>query len=143
MSIVALMAALALLQDPAQATQAAPAADPDLPTVALEDVIVEPRRLEELSREFVDEVSAPAMRRGLARWRDGVCVGVSGIRADIAQAVSDHVSRVALEYGLRPGDPGCTANVLIVFAEDGQAMGDAMVERRERIFRLGVGGLDR
>lgn len=140
MLIAAAMAVLALLQDPAPP---AAAADPDLPAVALEDVIVEPRRLEELSRAFVDEVSAPPRRRGLARWRDGVCVGVSGIRRDIAQAVADHVSRVALEYGLRPGDPGCRANVVIVFAEDGQALGDAMVERRERMFHLGVGGLDR
>jgi hypothetical protein len=140
--LIAALAALALLQDPAPAAQAA-AADPGLPAIALEDVIVEPRRLEELSRAFVDEVSAPPRRRGLARWRDGVCVGVSGIRRDIAQAVADHVSRVALEYGLRPGDPGCRANVVIVFAEDGQALGDAMVERRERMFHLGVGGLDR
>lgn len=136
MSLITVLAALALVQDPAPAAQEPPA-------VALEEVVVEGRRLEELTREFVDEVSAPPRRRGLARWRGGVCVGVSGIRQDIAQAVADHVSRVALEYGLRPGDPGCRANILIVFAEDGQSLGDAMVERRERIFRLGVGGLDR
>jgi hypothetical protein len=142
MSLVAVLAALALVQDPAQATAASPSPQ-EAPSVALEEVVVEGRRLEELTREFVDEVSAPPRRRGLARWRDGVCVGVSGIRQDIAQAVADHVSRVALEYGLRPGDPGCRANVLIVFAEDGQSLADAMVERRRRIFRVGVGGLDR
>ena len=143
MSIVAVLAGLILLQDPAPSTRTAPAADPDLPVVALEDVIVEPRRLEELSRAFVDEVSAPPRNRGLARWRGGVCVGVSGIRADIAQPLADHVSRVAMDYGLRPGDPGCRANILIVFAEDGRSLGDAMVERRARVFHLGVGGLDR
>ncbi len=137
MSTVAMLAAAAFMQQPAQA------APQDPPPVALEDVVVEARRLEELTREFVDEVSAPARRRGLARWRSGVCVGVTGIRQDIAQALADHVSRVALEYGLRPGDPGCTANVLIVFAEDGRALADEMVERRRRVFRLGVGGLDR
>ena len=137
MSIVAMLAAAALMQQPAQAAPQEP------PPVALEDVVVEARRLEELTREFVDEVSAPARRRGLARWRNSLCVGVTGIRQDIAQALADHVSRVALEYGLRPGDPGCTANVLIVFAEDGRALADEMVERRRRVFRLGVGGLDR
>ena len=137
MLIVAALAALALHQEPP------PAAPQDPPPVALEDVVVEARRLEELTREFVDEVSAPARRRGLARWRNGVCVGVTGIRQDIAQALADHVSRVALDYGLRPGDPGCRANVLIVFAEDGQALADEMVERRRRVFHLGVGGLDR
>lgn len=137
MSLIAMLAAAALMQD------APPAAPQEPPPVALEDVVVEARRLEELTREFVDEVSAPASRRGLARWRRAVCIGVSGIRQDIAQALADHVSRVALEYGLRPGDPGCTANVLIVFAEDGRALADEMVERRRRVFRLGVGGLDR
>lgn len=137
MSMIAALFAAALLQQPAQA-------DPqDPPPVALEDVVVEARRLEELTREFVDEVSAPARQRGLARWRSSVCVGVTGIQRDIAQALADHVSRVALDYGLRPGDPGCRANVLIVFAEDGRALADAMVERRRQIFRLGVGGLDR
>lgn len=140
MSLIAVLAALALVQDPAPV---APPATQEPPAVALEEVVVEGRRLEQLTRDFVDEVSAPPRRRGLARWRSGVCIGVTGIRQDIAQAVADHVSRVALEYGLRPGDPGCRANVLIVFAEDGQSLGDAMVERRRRIFHLGVGGLDR
>ena len=135
MSVIAALAALVMVQDPVAAQEP--------PAVALEEVVVEGRRLEALTREFVDEVSAPPRNRGLARWRGGVCVGVSGIRQDIAQHVADHVSRVALEYGLRPGDPGCSANVVIVFAEDGQALGDAMVERRRRVFHLGVGGLDR
>lgn len=140
MSLIAVLAALAMIQDPGTGSSAS-AQEP--PAVALEEVVVEGRRLEALTREFVDEVSAPTPRRGLARWRGGVCVGVSGIRQDIAQALADHVSRVAMEYGLRPGDPGCTANILIVFAEDGQSLGDAMVERRRRVFHLGVGGLDR
>jgi hypothetical protein len=140
MSLIALFAALALVQDPGPA---APSAEQEPPAVALEEVVVEGRRLEELTREFVDEVSAPPRNRGLARWRGGVCVGVTGIRRDMAQHIADHISRIALEYGLRPGDPGCEANVLIVFAEDGQSLGDAMVERRRRIFHLGVGGLDR
>ena len=139
MSLIALLAALVLVQDP----PATPAAPQEPPAVALEDVVVEGQRLEQLTRKFVDEVSAPSRNRGLARWRGGVCVGVTGIRQDIAQHIADHVSRVALEYGLRPGDPGCSANVLIVFAEDGQSLGEAMVERRRRIFHLGVGGLDR
>lgn len=140
MSITAVLAALALTQDPAQAAAPVPQ---EPPAVALEEVVVEGRRLEELTREFVDEVSAPPRNRGLARWRGGVCVGVTGIRSDIAQPLADHVSRVAMEYGLRPGDPGCGANILIVFAEDGQSLSEAMVERRRRVFDLGVGGLDR
>src|SRR5690606_36391253 len=116
MLMIAALAALALTQEPPRSTPQDP------PPVALEDVVVEARRLEALTREFVDEVSAPARRRDLARWRSGLCIGVSGIRQDIAQSLADHVSRVALDLGLRPGDPGCTANVQIVFAGNGQAL---------------------
>lgn len=141
MSMIAALAALALMQAPPQALRE-PAA-PQEPAVALEDVIVEARRLEELTREFVSEVSAPARNRGLARWRGGVCVGVVNIRHEVAQALADHISRIAMEYGLRPRDPGCPPNILVSFADDGAAMGDAMVERRRQVFRVGVGSLDR
>lgn len=140
MSIIAALAALALMQAPPQ-TLHAPA--PQEPAVALEDVIVEARRLEELTREFVSEVAAPPRNRGLARWRGGVCVGVVNIRPEVAQALADHISRIAMEYGLRPGDPGCRPNILITFADDAQALSQAMVESRRRTFRVGVGGLDR
>lgn len=142
MSIVAAMAAALLMsQDPSPPSREPTAAAQE--PVALEDVVVEARRLEELTREFVDEVSAPASRRGLARWRGRVCVGVANIRNDIAQAVADRVSEVAAEYGLRTGDPGCQPNVLVVFSDDSQSLSAAMVERRRQIFRVGVGGLDR
>jgi len=75
MSIVSLAAALLLMQEPAQT----PPAPPQVPAVALEDVIVEARRLEELTRDFVAEVSAPPRNRGLARWYGGVCVAVANI----------------------------------------------------------------
>lgn len=142
MSIVALMAALALVQTPAQSPGAPSIPQQEAP-VALEDVVVEGRRLEELTREFVDEVSAPPRRRGLARWRGGVCVGVANIRDEVAQPLADRVSQVAMEYGLRPGDPGCRPNILVVFTDDGQSLSAAMVERRRQIFHAGVGGLDR
>lgn len=142
MSIVSLFAALALFQEPPQAQPSPPAAPQESP-VSLSDVVVEARRLEELTRNFVREVSAPANNRGLARWRGGVCVAVVNIRTEVAQPLADRISQVAMEYGLRPGDPGCRPNIVVTFADDGQAMGDAMVERRRRIFRVGVGGLDR
>lgn len=142
MSILSLAAALILFQEPQQTAPAAPPSGQE-PAVALEDVVIEARRLEELTREFVDEVSAPANNRGLARWWGSVCVGVANIRADVAQPLVDRISEVAMEYGLRPGDPGCRPNILVTFADDGQAMGDAMVERRRQVFRVGVGGLDR
>lgn len=142
MSILALAAVVILLQDPQSTRPTAPASTQE-PTVALEDVVVEGRRLEELTREFVDQVSAPPRNRGLARWRSGICVGVVNIRTEVAQPLADRISRVAMDYGLRPGDPGCRPNILVTFADDGAALSNAMVERRRQIFRVGVGGLDR
>ena len=46
-------------------------------TIRLEDVVVDARRLEAAAEAYVDLIAAPARRRGLARWHDGVCVGVA------------------------------------------------------------------
>lgn len=142
MSIVALMAAAILVQDLSGSSPATSASVQE-PAVALGDVIVEGRRLDELTRELVDAVSAPALRRGLARWGGRVCVGVAKIGNDVAQAVADRVSQVAMAYGLRTGDPGCRPNILVVFTGDGQSLSAAMVEHRRQMFHVGVGGLDR
>ena len=130
----------------AGAPQDAPVPSPQEPPAAaatLEDVVVERRPLEELVREFVTEVGAPVRRRGLARWHDRLCVGVVNVRAELGQALADRVSQVGMELGLDIGEPGCRANVFIVFTDDGAALADAMVEESRRAFRIGVGGLDR
>ncbi len=116
--------------------------DPEA-TATLEDVVVERRQLESMVRDFVGEVGAPAGRRGLARWHDRLCVGVVNVRPQLGQAVADRISQVALELGLDIGEPGCRANVFIVFTSDGAALADAMVAESRRAFRIGVGGLDR
>lgn len=143
MSFVALLAA-ALVAAPGQDGAGAPqqVQDPTSST-RLEDVVVEQRRLDEVVRQFVGEVGAAAPRRGLARWQDEVCVGVVNVRPAVGHAIADHISRIALELGLDVGEPGCRANVVIVFTEDGAELADAMVERNRRAFRPGVSGADR
>lgn len=144
MSGTILLTALALLtlapQDPPP-PQVAPA--PQAAPQDLSDVVIEGRRIHEEAEAFVEEVAAPAVDRGLARWRSRICVGVGNLQPDLSQAVIDHISRVALEYGIAVGEPGCRPNVMIVFAEDGRAMATALVEADRRVFHLGVGGLDR
>ncbi|MGZ9113070.1 MAG: hypothetical protein ACXW3K_00480, partial [Brevundimonas sp.] len=64
--LYALLAA-ALLASPqsAPAAQTPPVSqDP----VRLEDVVVDAQRLEDTTEAYVDQVAAPARRRGLARW---------------------------------------------------------------------------
>lgn len=112
-------------------------------TTALEDVVVEGRPLENLVRDFVSEVGAPARRRGLALWRGEVCVGVVNMRVDAAQAMVDAISGVALEVGLEIGEPGCDPNVVIVATADGRALATELVTARRRVFDVGSLQMDR
>lgn len=141
MSLTAAIAALVALAGAPGSSQVEPVQDP-APT-ELAEVVVEGRRLRDEAEAFVDAVAAPAVGRGLARWGGRVCIGVVNLQSDLAQAVVDHVSRVALEHDLRIGDPGCTPNVVIIFASDAPAMASALVAADRRAFHLGVGGLDR
>ena len=139
--LYALLAA-ALLASP----QAAPAAQ--TPPVAqapvrLEDVVVDARRLEDTTEAYVDEVAAPARRRGLARWKDGLCVGVANLENDSAQYLADRVSDVARSLGLRAHEPDCHPSVLIVATSDGPGFTREFVAMRPRLFRVGGAGMDR
>lgn len=107
------------------------------------DVVVSGRSVQDQATAFVGAVAAPPSRRGLARWRGRVCVGVANLRNDVAMALADHVSRVAAEVGLSVGDPGCTPNVVVIFADDAKNLASGLVKRDRRAFRLGVDGLDR
>ncbi len=134
--IAAALAALALgAQDPASAQPQAP--------IRLEDVVVDARRLEEAAEDYVDLVAAPARRRGLARWREGVCVGVANLEPQLAQQLADQVSDVARGLGLRAHEPPCHPSVLIVATVDGASFARDFVARRPILFRVGGTGMDR
>jgi len=140
MSLSALALAASLL---AQVTPAAQTPPPQEAT-ELEEVVVEGRRLRAVVQDFVGEVAAPATgNRGAARWNSSVCIGVVNLRADVAQYIVDRASDVARELGLTAGEPGCSANVLIIAAADGQAVADGIVEARRRAFSPGGSGMTR
>jgi hypothetical protein len=128
---------------PVQDPTAAQPSGPQTPAT-LSDVVVDGRRLRSVVQEFVGEVAAPATGdRGPARWNSSVCIGVVNLRADLAQYIVDRASDVARELGVRAGEPGCTANVLIIAAADGQALADALVEEHRRAFNPGGSGMTR
>jgi len=124
-----------------QASATTSALDPDAPT-DLQDIVVEGRRLEDLTEQFVDEVGQPARGRGLARWRDGVCVGVVNLQGEMAHYIADRVSTVAQDLGLSAGQPGCHPSVLIIATVDANAFTEAFVARRPRLFVVGGAGMD-
>lgn len=140
---LALLASSPAPQDPALApvAQVGMQGDPDA-VVDLGDITVSGRRLDEATREFVREVGAPARGRGLARWRNGVCVGVANLRNETAQYIADRVSTVAQDVGLKPGAPGCAPSVLIIAVSNANAFTREFVERRPHLFIIGGGGMD-
>jgi hypothetical protein len=110
--------------------------------VALEDVVVEGRRLDDLTNDFVSQVAVPARGRGLARWRGGVCVGVANLKAETAQYIADRVSTVAEDLGLKPGAPGCDPRILVIATTDADNFTRDFVANRPALFRVGGAGMD-
>lgn len=128
-----LIAALALgiSGDPAR-IQTPPAAVSQDPT-PLEEIVVQ-GTLEERIEAFVEEVAAPPKGRFLAGWYSRLCPGVVNLENTAAQAILDRISTVAEEMNLQTGDPGCRANVVIIFTDDGAGLATALVERDRDIF---------
>lgn len=148
--MIALAAALALLA--AAPIQTAPAPGPapqtagqDDPANAtrLSDVLVTGRPLTQMINEFVEQVSAPNHRRGLARWREAVCVSVVNLRPESAHYMVDRISARAQELGLRPGEPGCQPNIVVVATVNANDLTREFVATRPRLFRVGGSGMDR
>ena len=141
--LAAALASLMMLTSGQDIVSAQDPALPQPPAVDLEDIIVEGRPLENLTRTFVREVAAPARNRGMARWRNGLCVGVANLQPELAQYITDRVSTVAQDVGLKPGQPGCEPHVLIIATVDASAFTRQFVEVRPRLFRVGGSGMDR
>jgi hypothetical protein len=131
---------------PAAASPSQPAADaPE----SIEEVVVRGRRMSEIEfdlpdyvRDFVLQVSAPPPGQGYARWHRRVCVGVSNLEESAAQYIVDRISRLALDIGLEPGEPGCRPDVFIVFTADAKSTAALMVENQPRVFQPTFGSLD-
>src|SRR5262245_18445075 len=149
------LAALAVLLCAAAASQEAPPAAP-APAASddsqvFDEVVVRGRRLEDIKsdlrihiRDFIGEVVRKPSGRGFARWYRTVCVGVHNLEPSSAQYVVDRISKLALEVGLEPGEPGCSPEVNIVLATDAKDTAAAMVESDPRVFRRvgGFAGMD-
>lgn len=127
-----LIAALALTfpDDPGRIQTPPP--PPQDPT-QLEEIVVR-GTLEERIEAFVEEVAAPPKGRFLAGWYGRICPGVVNLDNTAGQAILDRISTVAEEIGLNTGDPGCRANVVIIFTDDGAGLASTLVERDRDIF---------
>ena len=116
-----------------------------------DEVVVRGQRMGEIEDglraeigKFIGEVTATPAGRGFARWDGRVCIGVHNLESIAAQYIVDRVSQVALEMGLRPGEPGCGPNVIIIFTTDGKQLATHLVENEPKFLRpTGEGGVHR
>jgi hypothetical protein len=116
--------------------------DSSVEAQAPDEVIVRGRRMSEIEDdlriivdEFVGEVVAPSLGRGLARWNKRLCVGVSNVNRSAGQYIADRISRLAADVGLDVGEPGCVPDVVVLFTTDGPATAAQMVDTDPTLFR--------
>lgn len=140
--MIARLTGWAVLAATLMGSGAAMAQTPAGPETEVPEIVVEGRRIEDMAQRFVGEVAAPPRGRGLARWHVPLCVGVANLQGDAAQYLIDRVSTVGADLGLRIGEPGCRANVVVVFSDDGPGMARGLVERERDAFDV-RGGIDR
>lgn len=110
--------------------------------ISLEDVEVTGRRLDDLIGDFVGKVAAPNQGRGLARWKDYVCVGAVQFERETAEYLTDRVSTVASDLGLRVGGEGCRPNIILIGTHRPDEIASQMVSDKRRYFRPGGSGMD-
>lgn len=129
----------------AQAPPTPPAEQPQDPDT-VEGVVVEGRRKlsEEEQRKaesaFVRELAAPTRRDRLARWDGELCIGVVGLPQVQGSYVSDRIAEEAAALGLRPGPPGCKADVFILFTSQADKTAADFRAKRRAFFTGGAGG---
>jgi hypothetical protein len=145
----ALLSAQAVAQAPAPEASAASKPQAEAPQ-GVDEVVVRGRRmsdvrdeLHEYVQQFIRQVAKRPAGRGYARWQRHVCIGVHNLQSDAAQYIVDHISGVAGEIGLEPGEPGCRPDVIIIFTADGKSTASYIVENQPTVFRPvgGVGGV--
>ncbi|HUF73937.1 MAG TPA: hypothetical protein VMR74_13675 [Gammaproteobacteria bacterium] len=129
------------------AAETGTAAQPEVQSAdpgVLEEVLVRGQRMSEIEfdlhtyvQEFLGEVVALPPGGGYARWRYGLCVAVNNLERGAAQYVADRIALLAMDVGLKPGEPGCSPNVLIIFTTNADELAHELVETQPRLFRPG------
>jgi len=98
-----------------------------------EEVVITGTRLRDAVRDFVGAVTVETGGDDqVARWDGRVCPGVIGMAPTQAQAVVDRVAMHALDLGLQVGEPGCAANLLVIFTRDSDTVARELVAQHRR-----------
>ena len=84
----------------------------------------------QLARSFARAVMSAPVGDQNARWNDPLCIAAVGLREQVARPLIDRIETNALAIGARIDKTKCTPNVLLVFAQDSDAVFAEIVERR-------------
>jgi hypothetical protein len=99
--------------------------------VTAPDLVITGERLEQMAHQFSSEISEiPQVEDQFARWNSRICPGVVGMDPAAAQLLVDRISARAAAVGLRPGQPGCRANVMVIYAPDSDVLTQEIVTQR-------------
>lgn len=110
----------------------APAGQPSGAT-AEPPIVVTGHRQAEVKR-LVDALAPSVDGHQLARWTDGICVGVFGLEPAYADAVRGRVEALAAELGLTVDKrQSCTPNLAIAFTPDPTALAHQFIGVNWRI----------
>lgn len=91
-----------------------------------------PAELKRAAYAFVQAYAAPTIKIAhVARWRDPICVGVSGVTPEEAGRMRARVEAVARALGRPVARPGCETNVDIKVSPDPQSVLDRVADRAE------------
>ncbi|HMN53174.1 MAG TPA: hypothetical protein PKC32_03160 [Sphingopyxis sp.] len=83
--------------------------------------------------EFVRRTGVAELRP-IARWIDPVCPRAMEVDDAVAGIVEERVRAVAAAAGARVAAPGCTTNIVIVFAANGEGLARTMLEKSPQRF---------
>lgn len=75
-----------------------------------------------LARDFTRAVMAPSVSDQNARWAAPICIGAIGLRPEVATPLIDRIEAMALAVGARVAKGDCQPNVMLAFAQDGDAV---------------------
>jgi hypothetical protein len=134
--IVSSAVILACLAAPAVALQQGPVlAESSSQTTELPAVEVTGAARRDMIADFVQSVTASPEHMGQVAQFDGtVCPGVVNLPVAQAQAINDHIATLALSLGLKVGEPGCRANILVIAAEEADPVARELVQMAPGVF---------
>lgn len=115
------------------------------------DIVITGVRPEQ-AQSFVQQVAmASPMADQLPRWDNEICTSIAGMPARQGQFLADRIAQRAAALGLRPGGPGCQANVAVFVTANSDTFARELFERdrgrfayrqADNVSTMGQGALD-